>query len=233
VAHLALAAAVLAAVSRPAPAAGIDRVALVTEFVTDANSPPGREDFYVDPIFVAVRGRAHAALDIGTFARGLEMGWTERDGRRSSYDAFVRRRQGGAIDDTAFEMATHQVLRGRMVGVAALRLQWPDRPEDNNLYFVPSFGAEMYTSGYSYASLHVIVDPRPTAGLTFMLAHRLATESSYFEVMAIPRTDGVLNFAIRGRYRWCVAGYAREHDFDYSRIDRQVWSLGIQYDLGS
>jgi hypothetical protein len=47
----------------------------------------------------------------------------------------------------------------------------------------------------------------------------------------VPRTDGTLNYAVRGRWRWVHLGYARDHDFDYSRISRDVWMLGLQYDL--
>jgi len=211
-------------------AQAVDRVALFTEWVSDADSPPGRRADYVDPIVFAARGPMYTVLDVGTFARGLEVGGTWRDRRRASYTPFVRRRQGGAVDDTAFEFATAQPLR-RVVGTAALRLQWPDHPEDANVLFIPSVGAEMYTSDYSFAAFRAILDPRPGAGVAFMLSHRFARRDAFFETMLLPRTDGVLNWSVRGRWRWFHAGYTRDQDFDYSRIDRSVWVFGLQLDL--
>jgi len=110
-------------------------------------------------------------------------------------------------------------------------LQWPDRPDDDNLLFVPSIGGELYTSGYSFAALRLIADPRPDAGLAFVLSNRLATRNAFVEAMLVPRTDGVLNWSLRGRWRWFHLGYTSEADFDYSRIDRAVWTFGLQYDL--
>lgn len=215
----------------PAPAVqAVDRVALFTEWVDDQDSPPGRPSGYVDPVLFTARGPVHAFLNVGTFARGLEVGAAQRDGRGSSYMGFVRRRQGGFIDDTALEIATAQKLR-RFVGTASLRLQWPDHPEGANVLLVPALGCEVYTSSYSFASFRAIVDPRPGAGMAFMLSNRLSTRTAFVEAMLVPRTDGVLNWSVRGRWRWFHAGYSYEQDFDYSRIDRTVWTFGLQLDL--
>ena len=208
----------------------MDRVALFTEWGTDSNAPPGRDAQYVDPILFAARGPLYALLDVGTFARGLEVGGTLRDRRGASYSSFVRRRQGGAVDDTAFEVSTAQPLR-RLVGTAAVRLQWPDHPEGANVLPIPSVGAELYTSDFSFAACRAIVDPRPDAGVAFMLSNRFASRDAFFEVMLVPRTDGVLNWSLRGRWRWFHAGFTRDHDFDFSRIDRSVWTFGLQLDL--
>jgi hypothetical protein len=208
----------------------VDRVALFTEWVSDHDRPPGRPAVYVDPVLFTARGAYHAFLNVGSFARGLEVGVTGRDGRGSSYTGFFRRRQGGFIDDTALEIGTGQKLH-RFVGTASLRLQWPDHPEGANLLLVPAFGCELYTSSYSFAAFRAIVDPRPEAGMAFMLSNRLSTRTAYIEAMLIPRTDGVLNWSVRGRWRWFHAGYSYEQDFDYSRIDRAVWTFGLQLDL--
>jgi len=208
----------------------VDRVALFTEWVSDHDSPPGRPSGYVDPVLFTVRGPVYAFLNLGSFARGLEVGAMRRDARGSSYTGFLRRRQGGAIDDTALEVATAQKLR-RIVGTASLRLQWPDHPEGANLLLVPSFGGELYTTSYSFAAFRAILDPRPGTGMAFMLSNRLASRTAFIEAMLVPRTDGVLNWRVRGRWRWFHAGYSYEQDFDYSRIDRRVWTFGLQVDL--
>ena len=212
------------------PALAVDRVALFTEWGSDANAPPGRATGYVDPILFAARGPVYTLIDVGTFARGLEVGGTWRDARRATYTSFVRRRQGGAVDDTAFELGTAQPLK-RVVGTAAVRLQWPDHPEGANVLLVPSVGAELYTSDFSFAACRAIIDPRPDAGAAFMLSNRIATRDAFFEVMLLPRTDGVLNWSLRGRWRWFHAGYTHDQDFDFSRIDRSVWTFGLQVDL--
>jgi hypothetical protein len=208
----------------------VDRVALFTEWVSDRDSPPGRPSAYVDPVFFTARGPFYAFLNVGSFARGLEVGASRRDGRGSSYTSFLRRRQGGFIDDTALEIATAQKLR-RFVGTASLRLQWPDDPEGENLLVVPSLGCELYTGSYSFAAFRAILDPRPDTGMAFMLSQRLSTRRAFIEAMLVPRTDGVLNWSLRGRWRWFHAGYSYEQDFDYSRIDRMVWTFGLQWDL--
>jgi hypothetical protein len=221
---------ILATMFPVAPASALDRVLILQEFITDRNSPPGRPDGYMDTILFAARGRAHAALNLGTFARGLEAGWTGRDRRGATYAGLLRRRQGGFVDDTALEVRTNQAF-GRWVAKGGVRLQWPDRPEDDNLFVIPELGGEVYTSSYSFASLRAILDPRPYAGVAFLLANRLATRNAFFEFTLVPRTDGTLNYAVRGRWRWVHLGYARDHDFDYLRISRDVWMLGLQYDL--
>lgn len=212
------------------PADAVDRVALFTEWGSDTNAPPGRAHGYVDPILFAARGGLYALLDVGTFARGLEAGGTWRDRRGASYTGFLRRRQGGAVDDTAVELATAQP-RGRLVGTAAVRLQWPDHPEGANLLLIPSVGAEVYTSDFSFAACRAILDPRPAGGVAFMISNRMATRDAFFEFVLVPRTDGVLNWNVRGRWRWFHAGYTRDRDFDFSRIDRSVWTFGLQFDL--
>ncbi|UCE01688.1 MAG: hypothetical protein JSW67_10425 [Candidatus Latescibacterota bacterium] len=221
----------LATMLPAAPACALDRVLILQEFITDRNSPPGRPDGYMDTTFFAARGPVHAALNLGTFARGLEAGWTGRDRRGGSYVGLLRRRQGGFIDDTALEARTSQAF-GRWVAKGSVRLQWPDRPDGDNLLLIPEVGAEVYTSSYSFAAVRAILDPRPYAGVAFLLTNRLATRDAFFEFTLVPRTDGTLNYAVRGRWRWVHLGYARDHDFDYSRISRDVWMLGLQYDFG-
>src|SRR5512139_740230 len=46
------------------PARAVDRVALFTEWGTDANAPPGRAAAYVDPILFAARGPLYSVLDV-------------------------------------------------------------------------------------------------------------------------------------------------------------------------
>jgi hypothetical protein len=211
-------------------ASSVERLFLRTELVFDENSPPGRARFYADPVVFAARGPVHAELNVGSFARGLEVGGWLRDRRGSYYTGFVRRRQGGFVDDTAAELRTNQKL-GRFVAQGFLRAQWPDRPDDDNLLFIPGLGAELYTSSLSFMAVRAIVDPRPNTGITLLVSNRFAARHWFVEGLLAPRTDGVLNYSVRGRWRWLYLGYARENDFDFSRIDRSVWILGYYHDL--
>ncbi len=222
--------AVALSVAHASCAHGLELLFVRTELVVDSNSPPGRPGFYADPVVFAARGAWYSELNVGTFGRGLEVGRLWRDRRGSYYTAFVRRRQGGAIDDTAAEVQTNQSL-GRFVVQGLLRAQWPDRPEDDNLLFIPGVGAELYTSSYSFMAFRAIVDPRPDTGITFLLSNRIASKHAFVEGVIAPRTDGVFNYGVRGRWRWIYLGYARENDFDFSRIDRSVWILGYYHDL--
>lgn len=208
----------------------VERLFVRSEFVFDTNSPPGRARFYADPVVFTARGPVYAELNVGTFARGLEVGGWWRDPRGSYYSGFVRRRQGGFIDDTAAHVQTNQKL-GRFVVQGSMRAQWPDRPDDDNLLFIPGVGAELYTGSYSFMALRAVLDPRPDTGMTLLLSNRLASEHWFVEGVLAPRTDGVLNYALRGRWRWLYLGYARENDFDFSRIDRSVWILGYYHVL--
>lgn len=215
-----------------AAAESLQRIVVRQEIVHDENAPPSRTDDFLDTTFHCAGERAYAALTVGSFATGVELGGFRRDRRGSAYGGFVRRRTQGAIEDTALELGTNQKL-GRSVGIVGVRLQWPDRPEDDNLIWVPSVGAEVYYSDYSFASLRIVRDPRPDTGTTFRLANRFAWHAAYVEWAIAPRTDGVVNHAFSVRYRFFLAGYARERDFDFSRLDRRVWSFGFQYDFGS
>ncbi len=211
-------------------APAMELVFVRTEFVFDRDSPPGRASFYADPVVFAARGKMHSELNLGTFARGLEIGGSWRDGRGSYYTGFVRRRQGGFIDDTAAEVQTNQKV-GRFVLQGLLRAQWPDRPENDNLLFIPGVGAELYTTSYSFMALRAIMDPRPNTGITFLLSKRVAEKDWFLEGLVAPRTDGVFNYGVRGRWRWLYAAYARENDFDFSAIDRSVFILGYYHSL--
>lgn len=209
-----------------------DRILFMPEIIQDRNAAPGRGADFGDATLLGVHGLAHASLTFGSFAPGFEVGGAWQDARRSNYGGMLRRRRGGMISDTALEVHTDQVL-GRAVCQASLLFLWPDHPEEANLLAVPSLGADLYYSGLSFASVRAVLDPRPGTGVTFRLAERLGWSDGHVEVALAPRTDGVVNYYFQARWRWFLAGFAHEDDFDFSRIDRRVFSLGVLYDLGS
>jgi len=213
-------------------AVAFERLILLNEVVQDIGTPNGRPDSFFDTTLIGISGRAWGALNLGTFARGLEVGTTAFDARRSSYTFTATRRQSGMLEYTSLQAETSQRLIGTGVAMAAMRMLWPDHPEDDNLLFIPTLGLDNYLpGGWSFVALRVIFDPRRQAGTVFRVIGRAATETTHLQVDISPRTDGVVNFGFSGRWRYLLAGYSYERDFDFTRFDRSVFSVGLQYDF--
>ena len=153
-----------------------------------------------------------------------------RDRRGSSYGIAIRRRSGGFVADTALDVDTQQRWRNFVAGVAT-RFFWADRPETDNLLVVPQAALQAYYRDASYVSLAVTHDPRPGTGTTFRFANRTAFGAVALDVAVAPRTDGVVHWALGGRWRCFTLGYGRERDFDFTRLDRRVFSFGFRWDL--
>jgi hypothetical protein len=217
-------------VAAPGAARALQQLVVVEEYIYDANAPRGRPDEFTDTTFHCRWSQGHVAVTFGSFAAGLQAGGYVRDGRGSAYAILARRRQEGAVHDTALEIETNQVL-GQAVATVALRGLWPDRPEDEPFLLAPALGFELYYGSFSFASARLVRDPRPGTGSSFRLANRLGGERGHLEVVLAPRTDGVVNWSIGVRWKYVVVGWARERDFDFSRLDRRVVSLGFHIDL--
>lgn len=213
----------------PAP---LERLIVLNEVVQDLGAPPGRNSDFYDATLIGVSGRAWGALNVGGFARGLEVGATVHDARGSTWSGTAVRRQGGMLQYTSLQLETSQRLVGSAVAMAALRAMWPDRPEHDNLLFVPTIGFDQYLSGgWSFVAFRAIFDPRPDTGVVFRMIGRLATANAHVQAEVSPRSDGVVNFGVRARWHLLLAGYSYESDFDFTRFDRRVLSFGIQYDF--
>jgi hypothetical protein len=213
-----------------AGAAPVQRFAIVQEIARDTNAPSARQDEFLDSTFYVVWPRQHLTMTFGSFASGAEWGGYVRDRRGSTYEAALRRRQGGWLSDTALDLGTEQRF-ARLVWGGAVRAFWPDSPETSNLLFVPSGGVQMYYRGESFASLRVVHDPRPDTGTTLRFANRWTRGRNFLEATIAPRTDGVVNWSMQARWGYALFGYGHERDFDFSRLDRHVWSFGFQYDF--
>jgi hypothetical protein len=213
-------------------AGALERVIVLNEVVQDIGAPTGRRDGFYDATLIAVSGRAWGALNVGNFARGLEVGGSVHDARGSTWTGTAIRRQGGMLQYTSLQVETSQRLVGSGVAMAALRALWPDQPEDDNLLFVPTLGFDQYLAGgWSFVAFRATFDPRPDTGVVFRILGRLANATSHVQVDIAPRTDGVVNFGVRARWHLLLAGYSYESDFDFTRFDRGVLSFGLQYDF--
>jgi len=215
----------------PAAAAPpVQRFAIVQEIVRDGDAPAGRRDEFLDTAFHVVWPRQHVTVLLGSFATGVEWGGFLRDRRGSAYGVSLRRRSGGFVTDTALEFDTQQRYRNMVIGVAT-RLFWPDHPETDNLLAVPSAGVQVYYRDESYASILVTRDPRPRTGTTFRFGNRLGLGAFVLDTTVAPRTDGVVHWALGLRWRTFMIGYGRERDFDFTRLDRRVFSFGFRWDF--
>jgi hypothetical protein len=219
-----------AAVLNATPAAALTRFAVQQDIVRDARGGQAADAEYLDTTFLAAWKRAHAALTLGSFDAGAEVGAYACDARGSAYGATLRRRIGGTVENSSLEFETLQKL-GRTVVGAALRGFWPDHPEGRNLLFVPSAGVDFYYAGESFVSFRASLDPRPGTGAIFRIANRLGDARRQVDLTLTPRTDGACGWSVRGRYQVFVAGFGAEPDFDFTSIDRQIWYLGFEYDL--
>jgi hypothetical protein len=214
----------------PSAAATVQRLAIVQDIVHDADAPPGRRDAFLDTGVHIVWPRQHLTVMLGSFATGLEWGGFLRDSRGSAYGLALRRRTGGFVADTAFDLDTQQRWRNWVFG-AQSRFFWPDHPEASNLLVVPTASAQFYYRDASYASLSVTRDPRPGTGTTFRFADRLAVGDVTVDTAIAPRTDGVVHWAVGVGWRHFLVGYGRERDFDFTRLDRRVFSFGFRWDF--
>jgi hypothetical protein len=211
-------------------AAPVQRFAIVQEIARDGDAPPRRQDEFLDTSFYVVWPRQHLTVTLGSFATGAEWGAFRRDGRGSNYAVALRRRQGAFLNDTAADLETEQRF-DRFVLSGAVRGFWPDAPETDNLLWVPAAGVQVYYRGESYVSVRAVRDPRPHTGTTIRIANRWTRGTVSLEAAVAPRSDGVVNSSFAARWGHLLVGYGRERDFDFSRLDRRVFSFGFRYDF--
>jgi hypothetical protein len=202
------------------------------DIVHDRHAPVARNDEFLDTTFHVKWPHMNASLTLGSFDMGAEWGGFVRDRRGSAYGVSIRRRFGGWVENTSFQLETLQKL-GRTVLGASAKLFWPDNPAQGEAFsVVPGATCEVYYGDYSFVSLRITHDPRPDTGTTFRLTNRLARERHSIELALAPRTDGALSWGVAARYGFLVAGVASENDYDFTELDRLLVFFGFHYDLG-
>jgi len=214
----------------PVHAVGFTRFVMQQEFIHDRGAPRVRLDDFLDTTFHVNGKQWNAALTVGNYATGLRAGGFLTDRRGSTYSTALNRRTQGFLNDTSLAFETGQKFE-RFVGLGGVRFMWPDRPEAANLYVIPTLGAELYYDDWSFVSLGLALDPRRGSGTTLRILNRLGAAHAHLDVALAPRTDGVVNWSLAARYRFAFVGYASERDFDFSGLDRSVWSAGFHYDF--
>jgi len=201
------------------------------DLVFDRNAPAGGVDDYADTSFDVIWPHMHASLTLGSFDMGCEWGGFVRDRRGSAYGVAFRRRGGGRVENTSLQLESLQKI-GRIVVGASAKLFWPDAPvEADPFSIVPAASCEYYYGEYSFAALRVFWDPRPGTGTTVRITNRWAGADRLLDLSIAPRTDGAVSWGAMARWRFLVAGLASEDDYDFTKIDRLLVSLGFHYDL--
>jgi hypothetical protein len=153
----------------------------------------------------------------GNYTDGVELGGYVRDRRKSTYGGFYRWRDG---QDHVVQFDTAQVLSHGLVWVADPR--HPCHPDDAE---GPEPGSSRPAStgitATTTSAPSAISDPREGGRWTFQFSHRFYRgEWFYLEPAILPRTDGTMNWFLKGKVKyfvWLVGDFSQ---FDFSDIER-------------
>ncbi len=182
------------------------------------------EDFWA---FVSYR-QAHAQVWSGEFTDGFQIGGYLKDGRRSTYAALYRFRDDF---DHVLQFDVEQVLKRGFVQATMLRgiRVIPDDTGEDRTQLQFGTGFDWYWGDYNFLTFRAISDPREGGRWSFITGHRFQNgEDFYVEPAFIVRTDRSTGWLVRGRikyFRWMVGDFDR---FDFTDVDRTVYSVGIE-----
>ena len=183
------------------------------------------EDFWG---FVSYR-QTHYQAWYGEFTKGGEAGGYLKDHRRSTYAGLYRYRKDF---DHVVQLDTEQILKKGFVAAGMLRgiHVIPDiAPGDRNLIQAGA-GIDYYHGDYDFLSVRAINDPREGGRWSFVTSHRFQRDPSFYvQPGIILRTDGSAGWFLQGKYklfRWGAGKYDR---FDFTDVDRTIYSAGIEW----
>jgi len=183
---------------------------------------------YDDFSVFGVYKQMYAQVWVGDYTDGFEIGGYLRDHRRSTYGGFYRYRQDY---DNVLQLETAQVLPKGFVAVGSVRFirVIPDDAEGDKNQVQYGAGFDWYHGDYDFLTFRAISDPRVGGRWTFLLSHRFyLREWCYFEPAIMPRTDGATNWFLRGKVKYFVWLIGDFNQFDFSDIERQQVSIGIE-----
>jgi hypothetical protein len=189
-------------------------------------------DTFWDPSVFAAWKNLAAQVWYGEFTKGLQFGGFLRDKRRSTYGGWYRFRHD--FDHTV-ELNTEQVVgRGFVVAGALrfIRVIPEDVVEDRSL-LEPRVGFDKYYRSYSFFSFRAIRDPRFDGEYVFVISNRFALKDKWLTAGIVPRTDGELGWFVMGKWRWVRVGYGNYNRFDFTGIDRKIFTVGVELQLGT
>jgi len=228
----------------PWPAGKRGKYAFWWDHYRDSND----NDFDDFSFFMSYK-QVYAQVWSGQYTDGIELGGYVKDHRKSSYGGFVRWRNDR---DYVAQFDTGQVMAHGLVWVGSLRYIHviPDTvdndadgiPDDEDGDGVPDpvpggqnqvqfgTGLDWYHGDYDFGTFRAISDPREGGRWTFQLSHRFYFgEPYYIEPGILPRTDGELNWFVRGKIKcfvWLIGDF---NQFDFTDVERKQVSLGLEF----
>jgi hypothetical protein len=207
--------------SRPAAPRG--KVILAWDHLKDSNDRTF-EDFSA---FVSYR-QSHLQVWSGEFTDGAEIGGYLKDSRRSTYAGLYRFRNRF---DHVLQFETEQLLKHGFVLAGMLRgiHVIPDDPsvDENQVQFGTGF--DWYRGDYDLLSFRAISDPREGGRWSFVTSYRLhRTEQYYVQPAFVIRTDRSTGWFVQGKIRWFRWMVGRFDRFDFTDVDRTIYSAGVE-----
>ena len=218
-AALALAAALVPAVSHAAPAAGAQ-----FRFWTFSNDETMR-----DLLAYFAPGPWHVQLEYWDFENGEdqfrpEVGIHWRDSRRSAYT--VQWRHEPAAERFWFE--TGQVVGDRWVANASIS---PIITSDD-VEVVYQAGADVYWGSWSFAGASLIRDPRDGGLWTVPIHARFANEANdWVQALVAPASQRSIGWALDGKWRALRVGVERNSRYDFTTRDNLIFTAGFEVPL--
>jgi len=173
--------------------------------------------------------QAHVQAWYGDFTKGGEIGGYLKDRRRSTYSGMYRYRKDF---DHVVQFDTEQILKKGFVAAGMLRgiHVIPDNaPGDRNMI---QFGGGMdyYWGDYNFLSVRAISDPREGGRWSFVTSHRFQRDLSFYVQPGIVlHTDGSAGWFLQGRYKMFRWGAGKYDRFDFTEVDRTVYSAGLEW----
>lgn len=183
------------------------------------------EDFWG---FVSYK-QAHFQIWSGEFTDGAEIGGYLKDHRRSTYAGLYRFRNDF---DHVLQFDTEQTLKHGFVLAAMLRgiHVIPDGQPGGKNQIQFGTGFDYYWGDYDFLSVRAISDPREGGRWSLITSNRFHHgEDVYVQPAIILHTDSSAGWFVQGKihwFRWGVGNYDR---FDFTEVDRTVYSAGVEF----
>jgi len=173
--------------------------------------------------------QSHAQVWYGQYTKGVEVGGFLKDRRRSTYGGLYRYRQDF---DHVVQFDTEQILKkgfvlaGMVRGIQVI----PDDPTVDKHQVQFGAGFDYYWSDWNFASVRAISDPREGGRWSLIASNRFQWDPTFYvQPGVVVSTDNSTGWFLQGRYRllrWGVGNYDR---FDWTAVNRTVYSLGVEF----
>lgn len=204
---------------------GADSLTITNDYIIDIKD--GGDKTYNDTYIRLDYKQLYAVGFLGEWQHGFEIGGFIKDERMSAYSAMLRSRG----NDQTYQVGTDQVLGMGFVGKVDLRyihIEELEKTGDKHDLFVYGLGFDKYYGDYNYVTAVIYNDPRKSDRFSVVISNTLANQNSYLRLGVVPRSDGTLGYFGTIKYHWIVAGYAYTREFDFTTLDRKVFTLALQ-----